>query len=71
LNKKQQGRFVRNQAQGEQGMTDQEAVELSKVMTEPILPALKQHIAKSLLAYYKDKLQSRALPIVPAVRRMW
>lgn len=52
-------------------MTDQEAIELSKVMAEPILPALKQHIAKSLLDYYKDKLQSRALPIVPTVRRMW
>ena len=52
-------------------MTNLEAMRLSLAMSRSDLPReVKDQVARSLLAHYRELLESRALPIVPMVRRI-
>lgn len=52
-------------------LTNQDAMELSKMMTAPdVFQEVRQDIARTLLGYYRELLAREPMQI-PTVRRMW
>lgn len=52
-------------------LTDRDAQELSKLLTEAdVFPEAKEGITRTLFDYYKQLLY-RELPPIPTPRRMW